>query len=284
MVQNIKKKPSYSLVQESISLNPDFPISMISYSCTHDPISSLHNHNVLEIGICRRGNGIFVIDNSIATYEMGDIITIGPGFYHRAKSGSGMDDLWSFFFFDLSAWNLPETLNNYHCLIPQSVDSELTDLMNILTNEFLDKHDGYKESIKGLLNTIAVRLTRYVKTSYRQQVHNNEAKKVILDERISRAMDIMISSTNNQYTITELAESCYLSVSHFRQLFKKQIGMSPKHFQTKIKINMAMNMLKDRKQRVIDISCDCGFESLSSFNRQFKKETGISPLQWRLSQ
>jgi AraC-like DNA-binding protein len=97
------------------------------------------------------------------------------------------------------------------------------------------------------------------------------------------ALDFMISSENHSYAIRELADRCNLSEAQFRHL-SRTVGMSPKHFKTKLQIHTAMNLLKTRSQKIVDISESCGFESLSSFNRLFAKETGLSPSQWRSKQ
>ena len=100
-----------------------------------------------------------------------------------------------------------------------------------------------------------------------------------MDKRIARAIDLI--QQEPRLGIRELAKKCCLSESQFRHVFKQLFGMPPKQFQTKLKIQMAMNQLKAKNTSVLDISCECGFESLSSFNRHFKNETGLSPLKWR---
>ena len=99
MAHRRRTQPWYSLSQERVALDPRFPIHLLSFSDPQDPISNLHSHDALELGVCLRGNGVFIIGNTIHPYEEGDMIAIGPGVYHRAKSGIGMQDLWDFVFF-----------------------------------------------------------------------------------------------------------------------------------------------------------------------------------------
>ncbi len=272
----------YSLAQESIELDPKFPISLMEWSNSHDSISILHRHDVLELGVCLRGHGIFIIDNRIETYEAGDLVAVGPEVFHRAKSGAGMDDLWYFLFFDPRLWDAPIQPPDISKLIKKASDPDLHALLTILADEILEERENRFFAVKGLVNAISARLLRHEsiqdKTAWTPRPTEGRA----FDERIAAAIDYLLASGGPQCSIAELADRCGLSESHFRKRFKDQVGMSPKHFQTKLRINTAMNLLRAKESRILDIAFDCGFESLSSFNRQFRKETGISPLQWRL--
>ena len=273
------KLPDYDLSQEPVSLEPDFPIHLLSYSDPQEPITGLHNHNVLELGVCLRGNGIFIIGSSIHPYEKGDMIAIGPGVYHRAKSGIGTKDFWHFFYFHPAEWCIEESLQGVQKLIKQSEAPHLHSLMQILSDEIQGKKYAYQKSIAGLLQSICVCLSRLKDQS--NSPPQSLSPSPGMDKRIAKAIDLITSAKERHFRIRELAKKCCLSESHFRHIFKQLVGMSPKQFQTKLKINMAMDLLQSGKTSVLDISYKCGFESLSSFNRHFKNQTGLSPLQWR---
>lgn len=91
----------------------------------------------------------------------------------------------------------------------------------------------------------------------------------------------MTEFRNLNAPISDIAYQCCLSESHFRRLFKDQIGISPKEYQTDVKLKVAMAMLRDKKKSILDIALECGFDSLCNFNRQFKNKTGQPPSVWR---
>lgn len=278
-----RNQPAYSFSDESIKLDPDFPIFMFSFSLSTDPITNLHCHNVLELGFCVKGNGIFIIDNTLQPYEAGDLVIISPGLYHRAKSGGGMDDLWYFIYFNPEDWSVPDALRLSGKLVRNLDDRELSPLVRLLIDEVGADLAERRLIVEGLIKAIIVRLSRLEHAVPRHPIAPRSIPRV-MDDRINVALDFMISSENHSYTIRELADRCNLSEAQFRHLFKEQVGMSPKHFKTKLQIHTAMNLLKTRSQKIVDISESCGFESLSSFNRLFAKETGLSPSQWRSKQ
>jgi AraC-like DNA-binding protein/quercetin dioxygenase-like cupin family protein len=275
-----RNTPTYSLSEEHVELDPAFPVYMFAFSLSRDPISNLHCHDALEIGLCVKGNGIFIIGNSLQPYESEDIVVILPGQYHRAKSGTGMDDLWYFFYFQPGDWCPYDAAGLSGRLIASAEDPELLSLVKIFVAEMNADLPERKLIVAGLIRAIVGYLVRKERSA-RPAASAAPDRPRVIDERINKAIDFMFSSDTNDFDVNGLAARCNLSESHFRRLFREQTGMNPKHFKTKLQINTAMNLLRRRKLKIIHISEQCGFESLSSFNRLFSKETGLTPSQWR---
>ncbi len=82
--------------------------------------------------------------------------------------------------------------------------------------------------------------------------------------------------------LAELAALCHMSLSTFKRKFKEVYGESPIKYITKLKIDKAQVLLKNKALRISDIAHDSGFESISAFNRAFKAHTQLSPSQYRL--
>ncbi|MEM8981465.1 MAG: AraC family transcriptional regulator [Pseudomonadota bacterium] len=78
-----------------------------------------------------------------------------------------------------------------------------------------------------------------------------------------------------------LARETALSTSHFAQLFKKTIGMSPMQFVTAYRVEQARKRLPHRDTPLIDIALACGFADQAHFSRVFKQATGESPSSYR---
>jgi AraC-like DNA-binding protein/quercetin dioxygenase-like cupin family protein len=279
-----KQRPyvtTYSLTQEAIPLDPAFPVFMFYYSVAREPINILHSHDAIELGLCLKGHGIFILNYEIHTYEAGDVLAIGPEIYHRAKSSAGMDDLWAFMYFRAEDLQTPELPGNIHLTIGKHQEPDIYRLMRMCIDEIDGCESGYQQVVRSLISALSGRILR-IHGSKTFEDHGREGNlNPGIDHRITKAIDMLITDQSGDLSIRDLAAGCCLSESHFRHLFREQVGSSPKHFQVKLKINMAMNLLRDNRLRVVDIAYECGFQSLSSFQRQFKTETGTSPLQWR---
>ena len=271
---------SYSLV--NIPLDQDFPLYWFHHDASNDEINQVHNHDVIEIGLCLEGYGLFIQGKKIQSYKPGDVVVMGPLVYHRANnSNPGKKNHWVFFYFMSGDWDAQEIPANSMFFADRNKHQDFSNLLGILYHELEEQLPGYKTIAKGLIISISTYIVRQL--SNQEGIIEPEMfdMREAIDSRILRALDLLTEFKNLNCPISEIAERCYLSESHFRQLFRDQIGISPKEYQTEVKLKVAMAMLRDKKKSILDISLECGFDSLCNFNRQFKSKTGQPPSVWR---
>lgn len=79
----------------------------------------------------------------------------------------------------------------------------------------------------------------------------------------------------------KLADMCKMSITNFRRMFGKTMGMSPYEYVINFRIHMASILLKNTGMSILDISMQTGYNTLSCFNRYFKKITGMRPKELR---
>ncbi len=90
---------------------------------------------------------------------------------------------------------------------------------------------------------------------------------------------------NNYYhniTNAELAHECKISEEHFRKLFKKTYGISPKQYIINMRINKAKQLLTEGGLKMNAISEQSGFSNQYHFCRFFKQKTGLTPTEYLL--
>jgi AraC-like DNA-binding protein len=95
------------------------------------------------------------------------------------------------------------------------------------------------------------------------------------------AIDFMQNHLNQILTLTEIAQSVNLSVSHFAAIFHKRTGFAPIEYFNHLKIQKATQYLQFTKDRVKEIANNLGIEDSYYFSRLFKKLMGISPNEYR---
>ncbi|MCI1208841.1 MAG: AraC family transcriptional regulator [Treponema sp.] len=280
-INNHTENLEFSYSKQIIAFPKNFPVFFFDYQVSRDSLTMLHHHDAVEIGLCRHGNGLFVLGNEICSYKAGDITIIGTDIYHRAHASEPDDDLWTFFYFKPEDWGmkLPATMR---ILTDKTENPELACLISIFCKEITEQTENYHSVTKGLLIAIISYIQRSLILNTRDTTtFSYDSPTISLDPRIKHAIDLMIDPGKKQNTLEQIADSCNMSPSYFRQLFKQQLYKAPKDFLTELKLKKAMNLLRNTDKKIIDIALDCGFNSLCSFNRQFKKKIQLSPLQWK---
>jgi transcriptional regulator GlxA family with amidase domain len=81
--------------------------------------------------------------------------------------------------------------------------------------------------------------------------------------------------------VTELAEACALSRSHFSRAFKCSTGYSPQDWIRQQRIARAKLLIQHTDLSLTQISLECGFCDQAHFCHMFTRSEGINPFAWR---
>ena len=98
---------------------------------------------------------------------------------------------------------------------------------------------------------------------------------------ISPALDYIHENYMQDFPQEVLSSLCHLSPTHFRRLFREQIGTSPLAFLHQTRVLKSCTLLRSSSLSVTEIAGRVGYNSLSSYNRHFSQALGIAPREWR---
>lgn len=93
---------------------------------------------------------------------------------------------------------------------------------------------------------------------------------------IDEALNLILKSNGN-IEINEIVETIDVSERHFRRVFKKLIGMPPKHFCKVLQINTIFSLMETNDDCLLNLALDCGYFDQSHFLSDFKKYIGDTP-------
>jgi AraC-like DNA-binding protein len=99
--------------------------------------------------------------------------------------------------------------------------------------------------------------------------------------RVTRTVRMIEGNQHRQLSLGDLARAAGLSSYHFLRIFQQVTGVTPHQYVRRMRLRNAAARLASQKEKVLDISLDCGFGDVSNFNRAFRTEFGVSPRTYR---
>lgn len=108
-----------------------------------------------------------------------------------------------------------------------------------------------------------------------------EKTRFSLEPDIGRAAMYVLEHVEEEITLEQLSDVARLSVSRFKEKFKRQMGLTPREYINAQRVNAACERLREG-ETVTRTAMDLGFSSSSYFAVVFKRHTGVSPRDYQL--
>lgn len=255
------------------------------------PLTFLHFHNCLEIGICYAGGKDLYVEDSHERFCTGDISIIPPYTIHISQNRQGQEgeDCEYLYFLPEELLKpfypngLPEHLLWYSgtpsgsCVFPKDRYPAIHQLIGSVLNELRQKRPGYHSAVRGLILALMVELSR---------ISSSENTGAAASRRrdmtpILPALEQISKQYATPITTGELADLCHLSPAQFGRTFKQLMMQSPAGYIRMVKLQKACELLYSTEKSILDIALESGFQSLSAFNRAFLQCYQKSPSKWR---
>ncbi|WP_076419188.1 AraC family transcriptional regulator [Colwellia sp. UCD-KL20] len=101
-------------------------------------------------------------------------------------------------------------------------------------------------------------------------------------EKLSPVIDLFRQSPYVDISLTEAAEMCFVSPSHFSRMFKRIFRCNYSEYSLNHKLYSAARLLSQTERSITDISYELDFSSPSHFIAQFKKHFNTTPYKYRI--
>lgn len=98
---------------------------------------------------------------------------------------------------------------------------------------------------------------------------------------INTAVQYIQNHYQEQIMLNEVAQSVYLSTSHFSRMFKEEMGVTFVDYLMTYRINQSKSLLKMTTLPIEVIANQVGFTSSAYFSTAFKKKEGCTPSEYR---
>lgn len=238
-----------------------------------------HAHLRIEINYVKKGNCLLHLENESIRFSENEMMVICSNVTHTFEAGAEGSTLMQLEF-------LPEVFSRFNPggqggdLEPTSLFSEANRLIKIvnnvrimrtvqrIVNELNQKSAYYRYLVVMYYAELLILIYRYLDESYLPLCSNEALKKAIAFIRLNYRKEIAINDAAREAGVGE---------RHLRKLFSHYLNLSPLEYLNQIRINKAIELLRNTEMSVKEVSFASGFQSPQYFSRIFKQQVGITP-------
>jgi len=285
------EKQELSVFYRHFDLPANFPVIALlgpTWVSRPEPIRRIHFHNCLEIGYLYEGSGLFCVDGEMVSIEAPCITLIPQNMPHFTRAAENSLCRWNWLYTDpiqLLPHLTPQTADSIrHFLLrlspanfafPWEEYAREHRLLRMVLEEMGEPRPNGQEVVRELMSALFLMLLRRNGEDVPRHGVNRRMTS------IEPAISYIAANYMNEVSVEALAETCHVSVSHFRRLFKQVLGWAPQEYLQIIRVDRACAMLYNCDYSIAQIAESVGYPTTSSFNRQFKRLYHMSPSQWR---
>lgn len=234
------------------------------------------SHLRIEINYVRKGTCTLHLGDDQVSFREGEIMVIAPHVEHIFEAGPAGATLMQLEF-------LPEILSRFGAAgsgMPGTLFPDGSPLLKIVNNirimrviqrivsELETQGEHYRYLVVMYYAELLVLIHRCIDEASLPQCGDQRLKQAVAYLRLHYQSDISVSA---------LAAQAGVGERHLRKLFARYLRHSPADFLNRIRIEKAVELLRNTDLSVKEICFACGFRSPQYFSRIFKRQTGASP-------
>lgn len=253
-------------------------------------ISTLHFHNLMEVGYCYEGEGTLILDEREMRFHPGVFTVIPHNYPHTTNSDPGTASYWEYLFFEpehilqeayqgnqVLRTQILQRVNHNAFMLEPSEETEIKNTLLTILRLQKEKKEFYRECINAQLVALTHLIARLNPKQSLTELKEMDAS----GEQILSALYYIERQYMYPIKIEELAKICSMSETNFRRVFSATLNMKPVDYINLIRVQNACKMMQNSCDSMSDIAVRAGFGTVSTFNRDFKKILGTTPYQWK---
>ena len=248
-----------------------------------------HFHPEIELTLIVRSRGKRFVGDSIADYEEGDLVLLGPNLPHTWDSGPARRGPHEAVFCQFSPSFLgaeflaaPEMLPVRRLLDRSARGLRFTGRTQRGVARRMDGMERLEgpERLLALLEVLAALARSRDARPLSSRAFSPSPRRGDA-ERIDRVCRFLTESFAGRVPLAEAARVAHLSIPAFSRFFRLRTGKTLVGYLHELRVGHACRALIETDRAVSDIAFDSGFNNLSNFNRRFLEMKGMSPREFR---
>lgn len=248
-----------------------------SMSNAVDPLVEHYHDRCFEFTVISEGSFTFQVNNKSYNTNGGNVFIAYPNEVHSTSHMPLSNGDFYWFQIDIS------DTDNFLFLNPTAADHLIHTLFGISKHLIHPNNDELVNLARLVFDSALQQSSVYLTDSYLLlflnrliDIFNDQTS---LSKEIIKALDYIFENLNSEMSLEEIANYVNLSESQFKARFKNEIGISPRNFINKQKIEVAKILLLDGESKT-KVSNELGFNTSSYFSAVFKKYTLSTPSEY----
>ena len=168
-------------------------------------------------------------------------------------------------------------------------DNTVIDMLSTMHSVLSEGNRKLSESLDPYFNYTAVlSITRQEElVAYTDRIFDRirlaEGKEEYYDTNslVSKAKDYIRNNIYTDISQEETANYLYICPSYLSRMFRKQTGENFLQYVTRVKMEKAIELLKDPQYKTYQVSERLGYKTPRYFSRLFRNHTGMNPSEYR---
>jgi AraC-like DNA-binding protein len=250
-----------------------------------------HYHPEFELTLTLNSRGQRYIGDSIANYDDGDLVLLGPNLPHtwhstgKIATSSPHHAVVMWF---TEAWAASvTTLAEVSAVAPMLARAERGIAFSkdaaARVRPIIESIPGREPS--GRLFLLMDALMQLATDEDARPIASTAAARRKLGSpdrgRVERVLDYIHANYREHVAIEILADLAALSVSGFHRLFRRHTRFTVSEYVAELRIGEACSLLVNSRKPIAHIADEVGYSSLANFNRQFRALKAVTPSDFR---
>lgn len=247
-----------------------------------------HDHDYIELMYISAGEGKYQIDDQIYDVAAGDLLVINPGVKH-ANIVTDVEHPLTIFamgFTDIHLKGQDENVLAFDGQSPvlaasEQLQGQISSLFLSMLAEKEQTFPGKYDMMRCYLSQILLHIIRDFAPE-EQKVSHVKFVSHRKNHVIKTILDYMEEHYAEKISLEGIASNMYLSSIYISKLFKEETGQSPIQHLIRIRIEKAIELMKENPDESIrTIAVKVGYEDAFHFSKIFKKHMSVSPREYR---
>lgn len=264
-----------------------------SDSHPHDLTEVEHAHEFCELVIVSAGRSMHCLEGRVFPVTAGDVFLLQGNQHHYFFDRRGLDLIN--IMYDPDEIGIPESelrkMPGYcamfmlepsfrhrhqfasHLRLARNRLAHIEQIAEDMEREFRDKKPGYEVALRAKHLELVTFLSREYNAS-----DNIEARALL---RIGSVIGTLEEKYREQIKLDDLLNIAHMSGSNLMRVFRKATGQTPIEYLLRLRIQKAMEMLRQTDLNITEIALQVGFNDSNYFARQFRRIQNCSPSSYR---